>query len=204
MSEKIQLDTSRKKQRREQFALQELERIRQKSLEALDDGELSSRELSLDEPISIEGFEGQWTNWCLYNGRKGMLWTTYDAEPIIKDGSMDPHFVRTNLPTLEVQIIDFSKPFYSSDQGSKRIDSLVSEIKRLHEIKSDHVRRILGVRRDKSPKGWERVIILLERPKGVMLLHDWLPSGGFDEETARVSNKHLTPPTLIPCFGFCL
>lgn len=167
--------------------LQELERRRKQSLEALADGELSSRELTLDEPISVKGFDGQWATWCLYNGRKGMLWTTYDAEPIIKDGSMDPHFVRTNLPAVEVQIIDFSKPFYSSDQGIKRIDSLVSEIKRLHEIRSDHVTQVLGVRRDKSPRGWERVIILVERPKGVMLLRDWLPSGGFDEGTAKVS-----------------
>lgn len=116
-----------------------------------------------------------------------MLWTTYDAEPVVRDGSVDPSFVRTNLPTIEVQIIDFSKPFYSSDQGVKRIDSLVSEIKRLHEIRSDHVTQVLGVKRGKSPKGWERVIILVEKPRGVLLLRDWLPANGFDEEVAKVS-----------------
>lgn len=186
MSEKIKRDDSLKKEQREKLAQKELERIRQKSLEALEDGDLSTREITLDEPLSIKGYEGKRSSWCLFNGRKGMLWTTYDAEPIIKNGSVESHFVRTNQPTIEVQIVDFSKPFYSSDQGVKRIDSLVSEIKRLHEVRSDHVTQILGVKRDKSPKGWERVIILVERPKGVMLLRDWLPLDGFDENTAKV------------------
>lgn len=190
LNEKIQLDNSLKKERKERAAQQELEKRRLQSLEALDDGDLSSREITLDQPITVGGFEGKWTSWCLYNGRKGMLWTTYDAEPIVKDGSVDPNFVKTGLPTVEVQVIDFSKPFYSSDQGNKRIDSLVSEIKRLHEVQSDHVTLVHAVKRDKSPRGWERVMIFVERPKGVMLLRDWLPSNGFGEDTAKVRRGH--------------
>lgn len=189
LNEKIQLDNSLKKKRKERAALEELERRRQQSLESLDDGDLSSRNVELDHPISIYGREGKWSAWCLYNGRKGMMWTTYDAEPVVKDGTVDPNFVRTDLPTIEVQVIDFSKPFYSTEQGKKRIDSLCTEIKRLSDISDEHVARVYGVKRDKSPKGWERVLVLVERPKGVMLLRDWLPPNGFDEDTAKVSGS---------------
>lgn len=189
LNEKIQQDTSLKKERKEKAAQQEMERKRQQMLETLDDGDLSSREIALGHPIAIPGYEGKWSNWCLYNGRKGMLWTTYDAEPMVKDGSVDPNFVKTDLPTVEVQVIDFSKPFYSTEQGKKRVDSLVSEINRLHEIQSEHVTLVHAVTRNKSPKGWERVMIFVERPKGVMLLRDWLPPDGFGEDTSKVSSS---------------
>lgn len=196
LNEKIRLDDSLKREKKERDALKGLERKRQLALEALDDGDLASREVTLDIPIAVDGYgdeqgrdqgQGQqWSSWSLYGGRKGLLWTSYDAEPVIKDGSVDPNFVKTGLPTLEVQVVDFSKPFYSSDHGKKRIDSLVSEIKRLQELHSDHVARIYAVKRDKSPKGWERIMVFVEKPKTAMLLHDWLPAEGFDEATAKL------------------
>jgi translation initiation factor 2-alpha kinase 4 len=187
LKEQIKLDDSLNKERRLKLAKQELERKRQQSLEQLDDGELASREMILDETIRIEGHEGSWTTWNLFGGRREMLWTTYIAEPIEKDGTIDPHFVRTTVPTLWAQVIDFNRPFYLTDQGKKKVDSLVTEIRRLQIIKSDHILRVYGVKRDRTPKGGERVVVFVERPVYGGLLKSRLPSSGFDCPTAIVS-----------------
>jgi translation initiation factor 2-alpha kinase 4 len=187
LKEQIKLDDSLNKERRLKLARQELERKRQQSLEQLDDGELASREIILDEAIRIEGFEGNWTTWNLVGGKKAMLWTTYIAEPVEKDGTIDPNFVRTTLPTLWAQVIDFSKPFYSTDQGKKKVDSLVTEVKRLQITKSNHVLRVYGVKRDRTPKGQERVIVFVERAVDGGFLKSRLPNSGFDCLTAIVS-----------------
>lgn len=169
------------------MARQQAERKRLQSLEQLDDGELASREMSLDEAIRLEGWEDGWKTWNLFGGRKGMLWTTYIAEPAVTDGSIDQHFVKTSLPTLWAQVIDFSKPFFSTDQGKKKVDSLVTEIRRLQITKSEHVLRVFGVKRDRTPKGAERVIVFVERPVDGGLLKSRLPAKGFDCSTALVS-----------------
>jgi len=187
LKEKIELNDSQNRERRLKLAKQELERKRQQSLEQLDDGELASRDIKLDEPIRIEGHEGSWATWNLFGGRKEMLWTTYIAEPIEKDGTIDPNFVRTTIPTLWAQVIDFNRPFYLTDQGKKKVDSLVTEIRRLQIIKSDHILRVYGVKRDRTPKGGERVVVFVERPVDGGLLKTRLPSSGLDCLTAIVS-----------------
>lgn len=174
------MDENREKERRLRSIKQEQERKRQQSLEQLDDGELASREIILEEPISIEGHEGSWTTWNLFGGRREMLWTTYIAEPVENDGTVDPKFVRTTMPTLWAQVIDFNKPFYLTDQGKKKVDSLVTEVRRLQITKSDHVLRVYGVKRDRTPRGGERVIVLVERPIEGCLLKSRLPNSGFD------------------------
>jgi translation initiation factor 2-alpha kinase 4 len=182
------------------MAKQELERKRQQSLEQLDDGELASREIILDEAIRIEGHEGSWTTWQLFGGKKEMLWTTYIAEAVERDGTIDPNFVRTTLPTLWAQVIDFSKPFYLTDQGKKKVDSLVTEVRRLQITKSDHVLRVYGVKRDRTPKGGERVIVFVERPLDGGLLKSRLPTNGFDCLTAIVCLPLFYYQTLLKQF----
>lgn len=170
------------------MARQQAERKRLQSLEQLDDGELASREVVLDEAIRVEGWHDSWTTWNLFGGRKEMLWTTYIAEPAVTDGSIDQHFVKTSLPTLWAQVIDFSKPFFSTDQGKKKVDSLVTEIRRLQITKSEHILCVYGVKRDRTPKGAERVIVFVERPTDGGLLKSRLPAKGFDCSTALVSD----------------
>jgi translation initiation factor 2-alpha kinase 4 len=187
LNEKIKLDDSLNKERKQQLARQELEKNRQRSLATLDDGEMASREVNLDQAITVEGYQGSWTSWNLFGGKKEMLWTTYLAEPIVRDGSVDPNFVKTTLPTLWVQVIDFSQPHYSLEQGKKRIESLVTEIQRLQDVSSDHVLKVYAVKRTKSPKDWERLMIFVERPTEGGLLRSRLPKDGLDEETAIVS-----------------
>jgi translation initiation factor 2-alpha kinase 4 len=116
-----------------------------------------------------------------------MLWTTYTAEPVLNESGIESQFVKTSSPTLWAQVIDFSKPFYSTDQGKKKIESLMTEIRRLQIMKSDHVLRIYGVKRDRTPKGGERVIVLIERPTDGGLLKSRLSPNGLDCLTAIVS-----------------
>lgn len=183
MTEKIQIDASRKENRARQVILDEVERCRQESLATLADGELEMRELLLDEPVSVDGFDGSWRAWVLFSGRSDTLWTIYTAEP-------DPGgsgFVKASLPSVTVQVIDFSKAYYSTTHGKKRIDAIAVEALRLREVLSDNVVRILAVKRDKSPKGWERLIIVVERVPGVNTLRKWTSATGLGELVARVS-----------------
>jgi translation initiation factor 2-alpha kinase 4 len=194
LNAKIKLDDSLNKEKKQQQARQVLQKTRQQALAALKDGELSSREVNLDHPISVEGYEGSWTAWTLFGGKREMLWTTYLAEPIVKDGSIDENFVKTTLPTLWVQIIDFSNPFYSTEQGKKRIESLVTEIQRLRDTQSDHVLQVYAAKRTRSPKDHERLMIFVERPVEGGLLKSRLPKDGFDEHTATVSDSSSRRP----------
>lgn len=182
LNEKIQLDTSRKAQRASQAIQDEAERIRQEALSSLQDGELEMRELMLDAPVSVDGYDGAWRNWVLFGGRKETLWTSYTAEA---DGG-DIGYVKASLPTICVKVVDFSAPFYSTAQGRKRVDAVAVEVARLREVNCENVVRIYGVKRDKSPKGWERLIILIEKVEGGKV-KSWLPREGFGEELARVS-----------------
>lgn len=141
------------------------------------------RELVLDEEIGVYGYEGKFTRWLLFGGKQETLWTSYTAEP---DTTLNTGFVKASLPTLTVQVVDFSKPFYSTVQGRKKIEAVAVEIARLKEVRSDNVLKVYGVKRDKSPKGWERLIILVERVEGLRL-RSWLPSEGLGEDIARVS-----------------
>jgi translation initiation factor 2-alpha kinase 4 len=184
LTEKIQLDASRKSERARQVQLEEEEKRRQESLATLLDGELEIRILTLEEGISVPGYDGSWQTWTLFAGQREALWTTYCAEP---DGSTaTPGFVKASLPTVSVQVIDFSASYYSSVQGKKRVDAVANEIFRLKDIRSDNVVRIYAVKRDKSPKGWERLIIMVERVIEGGRLRTWLPRDGFEEETAKV------------------
>ena len=142
------------------------------------------RALILDEEIGVNGYDGKFTRWLLFGGKKETLWTSYTAEP---DTALSTGFVTASLPTLTVQVVDFSKPFYSTIQGRKKIDAVAVEIARLREVRSENVLKVYGVKRDKSPKGWERLIILVERVGEGLRLRSWLPSEGLGESVARVS-----------------
>ena len=164
------------------MVLEEVERRRQETLATLADGELEIRELMLDAPISVDGYDQSCGSWMLFGGIRESLWTTYAAEPNLEPSD----FVRTSLPRLQVQVVDFSKPYYSSSVGSKKIESVVGEINKLTELNSENVLRIYGVKRDISPKGWERMFILVQNPMDSGRLDKWLPEEGFGEDTASV------------------
>lgn len=110
------------------------------------------------------------------------MWTSYTAEPTRIDTNS---FVTASTPTVTVQVIDFSNRHYQGPHGRKRIDILCSEINRLKEVHSDHVRKVYAVHRMKSPKGWERLVIMMERIADGGKLKTWLPHEGFGEETAK-------------------
>lgn len=184
LNERIQLDTSRKEERARQVVLDEAEKRRQDSIASLADGELEKREILFDEDIGVDGFDGRWARWILFGGTKDALWTSYTAEPDTASGS---GFVKASLPTTTVQVIDFSKPFYSTPQGRKKVDAVAVEVARLKEIRSANVLRVYGVKRDRSPKGWERILVMAERVADGGRLRSWLPRDGFGEDTAKVA-----------------
>jgi translation initiation factor 2-alpha kinase 4 len=123
----------------------------------------------------------------LFSGTKEPLWTSYIAEPI--DTAFDPSFVKSTLPTICVQVVDFANKFYSTVQGSKKIDSLTGEISRLKDLNSQHVANVLAVKREKSPRGWERILVFVERPPDGTKLGKWLPQDGYEEDMARVGRR---------------
>lgn len=188
MNEKIMLDATRKQERMRQAQADAEEKQRAEKLSTLADGELEMRELVLEEPISARGHDGQYTKWTLFAGRREPLWTSYTAEP----AKLDSSFVTATMPTVTVQVIDFSKSHYHGTHGRKRIDTLINEINRLKDVQSPHVAQVYAVQRGKSPKGWERLIIVVERVAEGGKLKTWLPSDGFGEETAKVSLHDLT------------
>lgn len=189
LHEKVQLDTSRKEERARQAILEEEERKRAESLSTLSDGELADRRVVLEEPISVDGYEGKWNTWMLFGGKKEALWTTYSAEPAAADveGIANASFVRATMPVVSVQVIDFPNKFYSTPQGSKKIESLVGEIVRLKDVRAENVVSVLGVKRAVSPRKWERVFVFVEKPQDGTKLRSWVPKDGFEEDVARVS-----------------
>jgi translation initiation factor 2-alpha kinase 4 len=140
------------------------------------------RELTLDTPISVRGYAGSYARWSLFAGRREALWTSYTAEPLV-----DNSFATTTMPTVTVQVVDFAKHHYKTSLGSKRIDTLVNEINRLKEAHSKHVAQVYAVQRSKSPKTWERLIIVVERVVEGGKLKTWLPTNGFGEDITKVS-----------------
>lgn len=181
LNEKILMDANRKEERNRQAQADEAARERQEKLQGLADGEMELRELTLSEPISVDGADGSYSSWALFGGRREALWTSYTAEP----AGSGPGFVSSSTPTVTVKVIDFSKPYYQGTHGKKRIDALVSEINRIKDVRSPHVARVYAVQRTKSPKGWERVIIVVERSPEGGRLSTWLPRDGFGEELAK-------------------
>lgn len=180
LDEKIQLDASKKAEKASRAIQDEAERKRQETLYTIADGELEMRELHMDEYISVDGYEGSWDSWMLFGGKREALWTVYTAEP---DGG-GVGYVKASLPSIAVQVVDFSTPFYSTPLGKKRVDAVAVELGRLREVQCENIVRIYGVKRDRSPKGWERLIICTEKVEGGRL-KSWLPKEGFGEELAR-------------------
>ncbi|WWC92548.1 uncharacterized protein L201_007507 [Kwoniella dendrophila CBS 6074] len=191
LHDQIQLKTIQKKETVDQVKQQQEERRRQESLASLDVGDLESRHLELDESISIQGYEGSWKRWILFGAKKELLWTTYTAEPEQTNNlpNNEQHtvntFVKASSPCVNVQIIDFAAPYYLTAQGIKRIDACTVEALRLKEIRSDHVVRVYAVKRCKSPKGWERLILVTEATSEGGRLRSWIPREGFGESLAR-------------------
>lgn len=171
---------------------------RDEQLSGLADGELEDRELILDAPISIDGYVGSWSNWALFGGRREGLWTSYIAEPA-RSGR---DFVKTSTPSVTVLIVDFSRQYYHTGPGKKRIEVMVTEINRLKSVHSAHVAKVYAVHWCKSPKGWERLAVVIERIPDGGKLRAWLPKEGFGEETAKVSclglSRKLTCRTTSP------
>lgn len=182
LKEKISLDADRKRQRNRQAQADEEAKERQEKLQGLADGELELREVTLQAPISVDGFDGSYDSWSLFAGSREALWTSYTAEPT----GGGPGFVSSKTPTVTVQVIDFSNRYYQGVHGKKRIDALVSEVTRVMDVRSPHVSRVYAVQRAKSPKGWERVIIVVERTSEGGRLSTWLPRDGIGEERAKV------------------
>ena len=183
LTNKIQIDASRKAERANQVTLEEAAKRRQASLATLADGELEMRELVLDTPITVDGYDDSFHSWILFGGRREALWTTYTAEP--DSGSIG--FVRASLPSLSVQVVDFANSYYSTPHGRKRVDAVAVEATRLRDVKSETVVRVYGVKREKGPKGWERLVILTEKVSEGGKMSRWMPKEGFGEETGRVS-----------------
>ncbi|WWC65005.1 uncharacterized protein I303_107619 [Kwoniella dejecticola CBS 10117] len=193
LHDQIQLKTIQKKETVDQVKQREEARRRQESLATLDVGDLESRYLELDDSISVEGYEGSWKRWILFGGKRDLLWTNYSAEPenftlngqIENDNDSRSTFVKAAAPCLNVQIIDFAAPYYLTPQGTKRIDQCVVEALRLKEIRSEHVSKLYAVKRCRSPKGWERLILVIEPTNEGGRLRSWIPKEGFGEALAR-------------------
>nr|XP_019050908.1 PEK/GCN2 protein kinase [Kwoniella bestiolae CBS 10118]OCF29838.1 PEK/GCN2 protein kinase [Kwoniella bestiolae CBS 10118] len=190
LHEKIQANMIQKKETVDQVKQQQEERRRQESLSTLDVGDLESRYLELDQPITVDGYEGSWKRWILFGGRKEVLWTNYMAEPEISRNEEQKalssnDFVKASSPCLNVQVIDFAAPYYLGVQGIKRIDACTVEALRVKEIRSEHVLKVYAVKRCKSPKGWERLILVTEATSEGGRLRSWIPREGFGEELAR-------------------
>ncbi|WRT70924.1 uncharacterized protein IL334_007923 [Kwoniella shivajii] len=183
LHDQIQLKTIQKKETVDQVKQQQEERKRQESLATLDVGDLESRHLELDEAISIDGYEGSWRRWALFGGKRDVLWTTYLAEPERDDETTT--FVKAASPCVNIQIVDFAATYYSTPLGIKRIDATTVEALRVKEIRSEHVVRVYAVKRCKSPKGWERLILVTEGLSEGGRLRSWIPREGFGEELAK-------------------
>lgn len=154
-------------------------------MSTLADGEFEMREITLNEPIAIDGYQGRWARWSVFAGKREQLWTSYTAEPVSVD--KEPDFVKVSTPTVTVQVVDFSNRYYNGAHGQKRIDVLVNELTRIKDVRSPHVARLYAVERTKSPKGWERLIVVVERLPEAGRLRTWLPKDGFGEDQAKVS-----------------
>ncbi|KAI9637172.1 kinase-like domain-containing protein [Dioszegia hungarica] len=197
LSEQIQLDATRKTQRVKQAEQEADAKRKREILAGVGDGELESRILAMDEEVQVEGYQGSWRTWVLFGGKKEEMWTTYSAEPNVASGSGSSSFIRATLPTVSVHVVDFASSYYSTkadetvSQGTKKIDALANEISRLRSVRCENVVPILAVKRGKSPKGWERLMIMTEQVGDGGRLREWLPKEGFGETTARVYLSHL-------------
>lgn len=191
MHDQIQLNTIKKKETANNAKYLEEERRRQESLAMLDIGDLDKRELELDEAIAIDGWEGTWKSWILFGGKRETLWTTYSAEPDRKHNfsqrSDTISFVRASSPNVTVHIVDFANPYYSTPLGIKRIEACTVEALRAQGTMSEHVVKVYAVKREKSPKGWERLILVTEGLSDSMKLRSWIPKEGFGEDLSKVS-----------------
>ena len=85
-----------------------------------------------------------------------------------------------------MQVVDFSTPFYSTALGRKRVDAVAAEVARLKDVQSENIVRIYGAQRAKSPKGWERLIVMTEHLAYGASVRAWMPKDGFGEDLARV------------------
>ncbi|WVF67821.1 hypothetical protein IAT40_002582 [Kwoniella sp. CBS 6097] len=187
LHDQIQLNTIKKKETVDQVKQQQEEKRRQESLATLEAGDLETRDLELDEAISVPGYDGRWKHWILFGGKKDLLWTSYSAEPDRStDRRTDGHaaYVKAASPCVNVQVIEFAAPYYSTAQGIKRIEACSTEATRLKDIQSEHIIQVYGVKRDRSPKGWERLIVVTEAPVEGGRLRSWIPREGFSESLA--------------------
>ncbi|EAL17471.1 hypothetical protein CNBM1630 [Cryptococcus deneoformans B-3501A] len=189
LHDQIQLNTIKKKETANNAKYLEEERRRQESLAMLDIGDLDKRELELDEAIAIDGWEGTWKSWILFGGKRETLWTTYSAEPDRKHNfsqrSDTISFVRASSPNVTVHIVDFANPYYSTPLGIKRIEACTVEALRAQGTMSEHVVKVYAVKREKSPKGWERLILVTEGLSDSMKLRSWIPKEGFGEDLSK-------------------
>jgi translation initiation factor 2-alpha kinase 4 len=179
LNQQIQLSTQQKEASARQAIEKEQAQKRQELLSTLADGEFEDRSLHLSDPLLVPPFTQAYIEWILFGGKKCTLWTEYTAEP-------KEQFLKTSLPRVTMQVVDFANPYYNTAHGIKKIDTIVTEVTRAMEVDSEYVIRILGVERSKSPKGFERLIILVEQTEGV-LMNDDMPQDGYGEEIARVS-----------------
>ncbi|WVR08793.1 hypothetical protein IAU60_005851 [Kwoniella sp. DSM 27419] len=187
LHDQIQLNTIKKKETVDQVKQQQEERKRQERLASLDVGDLERRDLELSQDISIPGYEGSWKTWILFGGKRELLWTTYTAEPdrFAGRGTSDQAFVKAAAPCVNVQIIDFASHYYSSALGIKRIEACAVEALRLKDIQSEHLVRVHAVERCKSPKGWERLLVVTEATPEGARMRSWTPREGLGELAAR-------------------
>ncbi|OXG72558.1 eukaryotic translation initiation factor 2-alpha kinase [Cryptococcus neoformans Gb118] len=189
LHDQIQLNTIKKKETANNAKYHEEERRRQESLATLDVGDLDKRELELDEAIALDGWEGTWKSWILFGGKRETLWTTYTAEPDRKHNSSQrsdmASFVTASSPNVTVHIVDFANPYYSTALGIKRIEACTVEALRAQGTMSEHVVKVYAVKREKSPKGWERLILVTEGLSDSMKLRSWMPKEGFGEDLSK-------------------
>jgi hypothetical protein len=120
LSTRIQQSTQQKEALAKKARDDEEARKRQEILSTLRDGEFDDRVLLLSETLLIPPSTESYAEWLLFSGRRSAIWTEYTAEP-------KEQFVKTGLPVMSVQVVDFASNVYSTTKGFE-VDRLIAEV----------------------------------------------------------------------------
>uniref|UniRef100_A0A0W0FQ29 non-specific serine/threonine protein kinase n=1 Tax=Moniliophthora roreri TaxID=221103 RepID=A0A0W0FQ29_MONRR len=101
-----------------------------------------------------------------YHPRNNCLGVSYAADPICDD-------VSASLP-LELHVITVDAPYYSTNQGKKKLKQVESEIRRVTSIRHENVVRVLAVKLNTSKSGNSSQLFILCEQAPAITLQDLL------------------------------